>query len=371
MTPVDPTVHLLELDPDLGSAIQDGSRHARAVEAITAVSLTLAAGRQLDIGLLAGSAPFGVLLLDGFVVRELSTAGRVSADLVGPEDVAAPRPALGGYRLLPHTAAWTALTSAQMVLLDGGLMERLSEWPEVAMALVERATRPAQRLLMGRAIATLPSVDARLLSSLWAWASDWATVVPAGVMLPVPLSHERLGRLIGAQRQTVTTAIGRLREGGFVDRRSDGAWMLTSPTNPEQSPQAVDGLTMPILQGMLAPPGLGVGSRRRSEPARTVAGSARDVQVRLAEQRVALRMASARNEEMLRRLVEGSSQLKAETNVLNRLARDHMQIRNAMRPAGGAAEGADVDRGADTAQGASADRHGNATAAAEPGPADS
>jgi CRP-like cAMP-binding protein len=326
---MEPSVRLLEVDPDLGAMIPERDRREEAFEAIMVTELTLAAGRQFDVGLLAGSARHGVLVLDGFVVRELSTSGRVSADLVGPEDVAAARSAFGGYRLLPHKVAWTALTLTRLVLLDAHFLDVVARWPEIAMGLVERASRPAQRMLVGRAIGTLPTVDARLLSSLWAWASDWAAVLPGGVMLPVPLSHERLGRLIGAQRQTITAAIGRLRAGGYLDRREDGAWLLTTPTVDPDAAEALEVLTMPILEGMLAPAGLGVGSHRKSGTPAARHGGGRDLQVRIAEQRVALQLASARNEEMRRRLLEESVRLRAESTMLTKLTRERKQLRSA------------------------------------------
>ena len=77
---VEPSVRLLELDPDLGAMIVDRVRRAEAISEIAVTVLTLPAGGQFDISLLAGNARHGVLVLDGFFVRELSISARVSAD---------------------------------------------------------------------------------------------------------------------------------------------------------------------------------------------------------------------------------------------------------------------------------------------------
>ena len=45
-------------------------------------------------------------------------------------------------------------------------------------------------------------------------------------MLPVKLTHETLGRFVGARRPSVTLAMGQLADEGLVTRRDDGAWVL-------------------------------------------------------------------------------------------------------------------------------------------------
>jgi DNA-binding transcriptional ArsR family regulator len=71
----------------------------------------------------------------------------------------------------------------------------------------------------------------RVLLSLWHWACWWSSVVPDGVRLAVPLSHERLARLVGATRPTVTSAISRLRRAGYLAQRADGLWLLLDAPN--------------------------------------------------------------------------------------------------------------------------------------------
>ena len=49
---------------------------------------------------------------------------------------------------------------------------------------------------------------------------------PDGVVVPPPLSHQRLADLIGAHRPSVTTAMGELTRAGTLSRRDDGDWVL-------------------------------------------------------------------------------------------------------------------------------------------------
>ena len=51
-------------------------------------------------------------------------------------------------------------------------------------------------------------------------------VTPAGIRLQLSLTHEMLGRLIGARRPTVTLALKELAEQNSVIRQDSG-WLIT------------------------------------------------------------------------------------------------------------------------------------------------
>ena len=44
--------------------------------------------------------------------------------------------------------------------------------------------------------------------------------------MPLPLTHQMLGRIIRAQRPSVTAALKDLRERGFLSREVDGIWVI-------------------------------------------------------------------------------------------------------------------------------------------------
>jgi CRP/FNR family cyclic AMP-dependent transcriptional regulator len=52
-------------------------------------------------------------------------------------------------------------------------------------------------------------------------------------VVPLPLGHQRLADLVGAQRPTVSTALGELSRAGALSRREDGNWLLLGAP-PEQ-----------------------------------------------------------------------------------------------------------------------------------------
>jgi DNA-binding IclR family transcriptional regulator len=83
------------------------------------------------------------------------------------------------------------------------------------------------------AIAHHQRVDDRLLLTLWHLADRWGRVTPMGVILPMPLPHQRLADLVGAHRPSVTTATGELVRGGRIKRRDDGTWLLLGPPPDE------------------------------------------------------------------------------------------------------------------------------------------
>ena len=65
-------------------------------------------------------------------------------------------------------------------------------------------------------ICQLPRVEDRVLAVLWLLAESWGHVTPAGVRLPLALTHETLGALIGARRPTVTLALRKLTDDGTL-----------------------------------------------------------------------------------------------------------------------------------------------------------
>jgi CRP/FNR family cyclic AMP-dependent transcriptional regulator len=81
-------------------------------------------------------------------------------------------------------------------------------------------------LAVALAIAHHQRVEDRLVLTLWHLAERWGRVGPEGVIVPLPLSHQRLADLVGAHRPSVTTAMGALARSGVVSRRDDGVWVL-------------------------------------------------------------------------------------------------------------------------------------------------
>jgi CRP-like cAMP-binding protein len=215
---------LLDLDPDLADELDPESRRlARAA----ATTLTF----EADPGPLSlvywmdqvGDGP-GVLILGGVLGLTSRVGDRVATELLGAGDLLAP---LSGEpeRLLACEVSCRALAPMRLALLDGGFVKRVRFWPQIAQALLRRAGRRAINLDAQRAIAAQPRLEVRLALLLWHLAGRWGKVEPGGVRLPLPLTHQLLGQLIGAERPSVTHALARLAEGGFVTGHGD-EWHL-------------------------------------------------------------------------------------------------------------------------------------------------
>jgi hypothetical protein len=63
--------------------------------------------------------------------------------------------------------------------------------------------------------------------ALWNIADRFGRVRSDGVLVPLPLSHAALGRLVGS-RPTVSLAIKDLTGDGRLSRTRDGYWVLSS-----------------------------------------------------------------------------------------------------------------------------------------------
>jgi hypothetical protein len=87
------------------------------------------------------------------------------------------------------------------------------------------------------AIAQLPHVEQRLEAMFWALSERWGRVTPSGIHLPLTLTHEILGHLIGARRPTVSLALIQLAEREVLIRRPDRSWLLIGPRPPAPAPR--------------------------------------------------------------------------------------------------------------------------------------
>ena len=102
-------------------------------------------------------------------------------------------------------------------------------WPQLGVELFNRGTRRAHHLAVALAIAHHQRVDDRLVLTLWHLAERWGRVHTEGIVLPLPLGHQRLADLVGAHRPSVTTALGELSRAGTLGRRPNGDWVLHGP----------------------------------------------------------------------------------------------------------------------------------------------
>jgi CRP/FNR family cyclic AMP-dependent transcriptional regulator len=215
---------LFDLDPELAEQLEGGpSADARARAIVPIADLAAGEWPVADLGQ-ATARPFALMVLEGIVLRELLLVGSTACELLGPGDIA--DFSVPDDALLPTQTRWSMPEPARIAVLDDRLLPILRTWPGVGRVLLTRTAQRESRLATHRAIAQLPRVDQRLLAFFGHLAERWGRVAPAGVVVPLQLTHETLGRLIGARRPTVSLALKDLGGGGLLERRPDGAWLL-------------------------------------------------------------------------------------------------------------------------------------------------
>lgn len=222
----DRACRLLREDAELAEAIPQ-PRRTQAIERCTAVELKIPAGRwDGEAPVRVGGAGVGLLVLGGIAACRVSIGDRAGTELLGTGDLIGCSPADGDSAMLPVLTGCTALARLRVAVLDGGFVEReLARYPELAAALVARATARSRRLAVSLAIVNRPRVDARLYLLFCHLAGRWGRVRRDEVLLPVRLTHSLLAELVAARRPTVTSALSSLAVRGLVVSRSDG-WAL-------------------------------------------------------------------------------------------------------------------------------------------------
>lgn len=171
----------------------------------------------------AGSGP-GLLILDGLMGVEARVDNRTATELVGTGDLLQPdirRP----DDLLPRTDTWRALCPTRFALLDGEFADRMRPWPQIMQALLRRAGRRIADVDALRAIMCQPRLEVRLALLFWHLAARWGRVEPAGIRISLPLTHRTLGQVVGAERPSISHALGRLAQCGLVTGAA-GDWHL-------------------------------------------------------------------------------------------------------------------------------------------------
>jgi len=222
MPELDGTVRVLDVDPDLGARIAEPEA-AAAADAAVAAAVRLERGPWTEMPRRVDPGALGFLVLDGLLTCTVRVAGRANVELLGRGDVL--RPWMSNEGTVPQQVRWHVLIPAQLAWLDRDFAVRTGRWPEIGASLVERLVVRARHLLFQRAASALPRVDERLLLVLWDLADRWGKVGVDGVRLPLPLSHSLLASIVGAQRPSVTTALGRLRREELV-HQIPGGWLL-------------------------------------------------------------------------------------------------------------------------------------------------
>jgi CRP/FNR family cyclic AMP-dependent transcriptional regulator len=220
------SISIIDADPELQALLPADDREYARRETRTRV-------RRLSTGpwdVAAAQEPDahhrGFLIADGLITREVEVLGRRCVELIGAGDVIRPWSWDDEGSHVQAEVGWVVLEPSRLAALDHQLVIRMTPWPQLGLELFNRGTRRAHALAVCLAITHHQRVDDRLLLTLWHLAERWGRVLPDGIAVPLPLSHQRLADLIGAHRPAVTSAMGALRQRGSISRRDDRSWIL-------------------------------------------------------------------------------------------------------------------------------------------------
>jgi CRP/FNR family cyclic AMP-dependent transcriptional regulator len=172
----------------------------------------------------AGRGWFTVLVLDGLLVGEASLDGvaaahlRMAGDLVDP---VAPRE----HVLSSEAVTWRVLEDARLAILGRRFLAATREHPGLTLALYRRQADQLDRAFRLAALTQLPRVEQRIVALFRALGDERGRIVPTGVVVDLPVTHEGIGRLVGAKRPTVSLALKQLDREGILGRRGS-RWFI-------------------------------------------------------------------------------------------------------------------------------------------------
>jgi hypothetical protein len=219
-------ISIVDADPDLAERLDPDDAERARREAITRVQRLTPGDWDVAGALEEDVHHRGFMIVDGLLSRSVNVLGRRCVELIGPCDVMRPWQWDDEGSHVQAEVGWSVLEPSRLAVLDHRLVVRITPWPQLGVELFNRGTRRAHHLAVALAIAHHPRVDDRLLLTLWHLAERWGRVTPEGIVVPLPLSHQRLADIVGAHRPSVTTAMGELARAGTVSRRDSGDWVL-------------------------------------------------------------------------------------------------------------------------------------------------
>jgi CRP/FNR family transcriptional regulator, cyclic AMP receptor protein len=225
--PADPRIiSIVDADPDLGDVLEPQEADRARRDALVRITKLTPGPWDAAAAIEPGVHHRGFLVVDGLLSREVDVLGRSCVELLGHADVMRPWSWDEEGSHVRAEVGWVVLEPTRLAVLDHDLVKRIVPWPQIGLELFNRGTRRAHNLAVALAISHHQRVDDRLLLTLWHLAERWGRVRRDGIVVPLPLSHQRLADLVGAQRPSVTTAMGELARAGALSRSEDGHWVL-------------------------------------------------------------------------------------------------------------------------------------------------
>lgn len=212
----------------------------------------------LDLEILSGLAPATVKrMLGGLPAMRLAQgdeidipdtgvacclvrSGRLALDFDAPDDAHRRTVTLveEGDVLVPPAAGWAAsgprlrcraLDPSIVILVDHARFEDWLAEPRFAANLVRVLAAQVADRELAVAIALEPRVERRLLLKLRQLGGRFGRVTPQGVRLDLHLTHQQLADMVGAVRESVTIALGKLVQSDELTIENRTIWIHEAP----------------------------------------------------------------------------------------------------------------------------------------------
>jgi CRP/FNR family cyclic AMP-dependent transcriptional regulator len=240
-------IRLLEAQPDLAEGLSPEDE-AQARRHVVALLDSVEQGPwEPATRYKADPSFFGLLVIDGMIARDVELGGRRCSELLGPGDLLRPWDYDDSESSVPSESALHVLEPTRVAVLDGRFARVACRYPELVAHLIGRTLRRSRWLAILLTISSMPRVDARVQALLWHLADRWGHVTLDGVVVPVRLTHDMIGRLVGAHRPSVTTALSELSRAGKISRLPHGWLLKGDPPAATATPQPVRGRRAALL----------------------------------------------------------------------------------------------------------------------------
>jgi CRP/FNR family transcriptional regulator, cyclic AMP receptor protein len=227
-------IPLLEVVPSLAGYLPpDGQDLARRLT----VHVSLLPRGDVDPRqLLDDAGAFAAVVVDGLLMHRMAIGEQPALRLLGPGDILSTTD--GSRPFLIAHSSYRAAAAVRLAMLDDRVLWLAQRFPRLFAGLQARTGAQQDRIAVQLAACQLPRVEDRLIAIMWLIAESWGRVTAGGTEVPVTLTHDALGELVGARRSTVSLALKQLMEDGALVR-NDGGWLLLRPLQQPVVPGAL------------------------------------------------------------------------------------------------------------------------------------
>jgi hypothetical protein len=211
---------LLLLDPSLGRGLSRAQRAHAKRELIARTTLLRPGDSAAE---LFRTGLFGALVVEGALVRRVWTDRGRSLEVLAKGDLLRPWQEDSGWVVESRIEP---LVESRIAVIDRFASDSLCRYPPVIEALVERVFRRVRGMATQAAFDSRAGMDQRVLFSMWHLADRCGERGETGMRIPLPLTHQMIADLLGAQRTSVSAAISRLSAEGLMSRTDGRGWIL-------------------------------------------------------------------------------------------------------------------------------------------------